>query len=387
MEAIEQLSKCIAERPAELKGLRDGGIKVVGIVGLGYVPEELIYASGAVPQRLIKGGESEAIDGSRPYCHSSFSTFHKAQIGYLLGGKESVYNTLDYLIVESGDWNSEMVGMYVYFYRKLPTIWLGIPGNPDFQGALSYYLAGLGKLREKLEELTGGKVSEEKLREYTALYNEMRDLLKNISYLRKQPSPPIGGLDFIKLNHYSFYCEPRKYVDGLKSVYGELKGVEGEYPADAPRIAIFGCPIAQGDYILPKLIEDAGGVIVTEELSGSVRHYEANTRVDGDMMGNLARRYYSGRERDAYKYPWGDELPSMFTRLVADYRVDGVIWYQLMYMVANSMLGYVVGKRMKEEGIPMMTLQSEYDLQGRLESNKTRIETFIEVVKQHKKRR
>lgn len=387
MEAMERLSKCVQERPAELKRLRDGGIKVVGIVGLGYVPEELIYASAAIPQRLIKGGQREAIDDSRAYCHGSFSTFHKAQIGYLLSGKEPVYNSLDYLVVESGDWNSEMVGMYVYFYRKLPTTWLGVPGNPDFDGALSYYITGLGRLRDRLEELTGSKASEEKLREYITVYNEMRDLLKNISYLRKHPSPPIGGLDFIKLNHYSFYCEPHKYVDGLKSVYAELKGSEGEYPADAPRIAIFGCPIAQSDYVLPRLIEDAGGVIVTEELSGGIRHYEANTKVHGDMMGNLAHRYYLGRARDVYKYPWGDELPSMFTRLVDDYHVDGVIWYQLMYMVGNSMLGYVVSKRMKEKGIPMMTIQSEYDLQGRMESNKTRIETFIEVVKQYKKRR
>ena len=184
MEAIEQLSKCIAERPAELKRLRDRGIKIVGIVGLGYVPEELIYALGAVPQRLIKGGEREAIDDARAYCHGSFSTFHKAQIGYLLSGKESVYNTLDYLIVESGDWNSEMVGMYVYFYRKLPTTWLGIPGNPEFDGALSYYTMGLGRLRDSLEELTGSNATEAKLSEYINLYNEMRDLLKNISYLR-----------------------------------------------------------------------------------------------------------------------------------------------------------------------------------------------------------
>jgi len=386
IKEMEGLSKCIEERPAELKGLREEGIRIVGIVGLGYTPEELIYSSGAIPQRLIKGGERQTIDDSRAYCHSCFSTFHKAQTGYLLSGKEPVYNSLDYLIVEAGDWNSEMVGMYVYSYKRIPTTWLGIPGNPDFSGALSYYLTGLGRLGEKLEELTGSKVSEEKLREYITLYNEMRDLLKDISYLRKDPSPPIGGLDFIKLNHYSFYCQPRKYVDSLRSVYEELKDERGKYPKDAPRIAIFGCPIAQGDYVLPKLIEDAGGVIVIEELSGSIRHYETKTKIEGDLIENLARRYYLERSRDPYKYPWGEELPSMYTRLVKDFDVDGVIWYQLMYMVGFSMLEYVVSKRMKEMGVPMMTIQSEYDLEGRLESNRTRVETFIEVVKESKKR-
>ena len=386
METMERLSKCIEERPAELEKLRDRGIKIIGIVGLGYTPEELIYSSGAIPQRLIKGGEREAIDDSHAYCHTCFSTFHKAQIGYLLSGKEPVYNSLDHLIVESGDWNSEMAGMYVYSYKKIPTTWLGIPGNPGFSGALSYYLTRLGQLREKLEQLTGSKVSEEKLREYITLYNEMRGLLKDISYLRKNPSPPIGGLDFIKLNHYSFYCEPRKYVDSLRLVYQELKGEKGEYSQDAPRIALFGCPVSQGDYVLPKLIQDAGGAIVIEELGGGIRHYESKTKVNGDLMGNLAQRYYLERPGDPYKYPWGEELPSVYTKLVEDFGVDGVIWYQLMYMVGYSMLEYVVSKRMKKMGIPMMTIQSEHDLRGRLESSRTRVETFIEVVKGIKKR-
>ena len=76
----------------------------------------------------------------------------------------------------------------------------------------------------------------------------------------------------------------------------------------------------------------------------------------------------------------------MYTKLVEDFDVDGVIWYQLMYMVGYSMLEYVVSKRMRRMDIPMMTIQSEHDLEGRVEANRTRIETFVEVVKQSKKR-
>lgn len=386
MEAIESLSKCIEARPAEFKQLRERGIKIVGLVGSGYIPEELVYSSGAIPQRLIRGGERKTIDASREYCHSCLSTFHKAQIAYLLSGKEPVYNSLDYLIMEAGDWNSEMVGMYVYSFKKIPATWLGIPGNPDFTGSLSYYLTGLAKLREKLEELTGSKASDDKLREYISLYNEMRHLLKEIGHLRKAPSPPISGLDFIRLNHASFYCEPHMYVNSLRSIYDDLKAKEGRCPKDAPRIAIFGCPIAQGDYLLPKLIEDAGGVVVTEELGGGIRRSEGKTQLAGPPLENLARRYYLGRGRDPYKYPWGEELPSVYSKLADDFEVDGIIWYQLMYLVAYARLEYVISGRMRKRGIPMMTIQSEYDLEGRLESCRTRMEAFIEVLRKRKKR-
>lgn len=385
MQAMERLWKCAAESPARLDALRAEGTKIVGTLGLGYIPEELIYACGAVPQRLIKGGEREAVDAAHAYCHTAFSTFHKAQIGYLLGGKRPLYGLLDYLVVEAGDWFSELTGMHVYAEKRLPTTWLGIPGNYDFSGALAYYTRSLEKLRDALEELTGSKLSESKLKEYMLLYNEMRDLLRGISYLRKAASPPVSGLDFIRLNHASFYCEPHQYVEALRSIYDELKSAEGIYTQDAPRIAIFGCPVAEGDYVLPQLVEDAGGAIVAEELCGGIRHFEASARLNGNLMQSLATRYYPSTPRDPWKYPWGDELPAMYTRLVEDYKVQGVIWYQLMYMEAFAYLGHIVGNRLKGMGIPTMTLQSEYDLGGRLEANRTRVETFIEIVRQGRK--
>jgi benzoyl-CoA reductase/2-hydroxyglutaryl-CoA dehydratase subunit BcrC/BadD/HgdB len=387
MEAMKQLSKCIEQRHTELEKMKDRGAKVVGILGFGYTPEEMILAAGAIPQRLIRGGDRESLDDSREYCHNCFSTFHKAQIGYLMKGKDPVYNLIDHLVLESGDEHSELTGMYVYAYKPMPMTWLGIPGNPEYSGAFPYYLSSLEKFKKELEKLTGNQVSQQKLEEYAKLYNDIRDLLGRISDLRKAPSPPISGLDYVKLNHASFYCDPHEYLALLKQVYEELKLRTGVYTKDTPRIAVFGCPIAVGDYRLLELIEDAGAAVVTEEITGSTRDCKTMTSIDGNLMENLARRYYSKKSKDVYKYPWGEELLSVYSGLVDDFKVDGVIWYQLMYMEAQSMLGYVVNKRLKQRGIPAMTIQSEYDFTSRIEAVKTRIETFIEVVKQSKSKK
>ena len=72
---------------------------------------------------------------------------------------------------------------------------------------LKYYLARLKQLKERLEELTGNKIKEERLREEIELSNRMRDLLKDISYTRKSERPPISGRDFIRLNHASFVAD------------------------------------------------------------------------------------------------------------------------------------------------------------------------------------
>lgn len=387
VEALKQLARCIDQRHIELDRMKKRGARVVGILGMGYTPEEMIFAAGAIPQRLIRGGDRESLDDSREYCHNCFSTFHKAQIGYLMKGRDPVYNLIDHLVLESGDEHSELAGMYVYAHRSMPMTWLGVPGNPEYAGAFPYYLSSLEKLKKELEGLTGNQVSETKLRNYAALYNDMRELLGRINSLRRAPSPPISGLDYLKLNHASFYCDPHQYAELLRSVYDDSRLKAGVGSDGTPRIAVFGCPVAVGDYQLHELVEDAGAVIVAEEIPGSTRDHGSRTAMDGNLMENLAQRYYAKKHRDVYRYPWGEQLLSAYSSLVEDLRVDGVIWYQLMYMEAQSMLGYAVGKRMKQGNIPVMTIQSEYDFAGRTEAVKTRLETFIEVVRQSKKKR
>lgn len=387
MEALQQLSRCIDRRHIELDQMKKRGAKVVGILGMGYTPEEMVFAAGAIPQRLIRGGDRAPLDDSREYCHNCFSTFHKAQIGYLMKGRDPVYNLIDHLVLESGDEHSELTGMYVYAHRSMPMTWLGVPGDPEYAGAFPYYLASLEKLRKELEGLTGDRVSEGRMRDYAALYNDMSELMGQINSLRRAASPPISGLDYLKLHHASFYCDPHEYTELLRSVCRDLKTKAGVGREGAPRIAVFGCPVAVGDYLLHELIEGAGAVIVAEEIPGSTRDHGPRTAMNGNLMENLARRYYAQKARDVHRYPWGERLLSSYSSLVADLRVDGVIWYQLMYMEAQSMLGYAVGKRMKQGGIPVLTIQSEYDLAGRTEAVKTRLETFMEVVRQSRKKR
>ncbi len=381
MDAMRQIEELIEKRSEELSKQKEKGKKIVGIVGLGYTPEELIYAAGAIPQRLLRGGDPAAIDDSRQYSHNCFSTFHKAQIGYLMKGRDQVYTFPDYLVFESGDEHSELAGMHVYSFKETPTTWLGVPGNPDFSDAFPYYLKALSKFKEELESLTGEKVSDERLREYISVYNEIREILKNVAMLRKSDTPPLSGLDFVKLNHASFYCDPHKYVGLLRTVYNELKEKKIDYAENLPRVAVFGCPIGVGDYALLELIESVGAVVVTEELSGSIRCFEKQTEENQKPMKSLAERYYSKKRIDAYCYPWGEELIHLFTGLAGDFKVNGVIWYQLMYMACHSMLGYKIEKQIKKMKIPLTTIHSEYDFESRLEAVKTRIETFIEIIK------
>jgi benzoyl-CoA reductase/2-hydroxyglutaryl-CoA dehydratase subunit BcrC/BadD/HgdB len=54
-----RLAAHLRERPEQLREARKNGTRIIGYFPGDYVPEEIIYASGAVPICLIHGGSPQ----------------------------------------------------------------------------------------------------------------------------------------------------------------------------------------------------------------------------------------------------------------------------------------------------------------------------------------
>ena len=84
--------------------------------------------------------------------------------------------------------------------------------------------------------------------------------------------------------------------------------------------------------------------------------------------------------------PWAWFRPSrerleFLLELAADFRVDGIIWYQLMYRSSYDIQSFYFEKLLKKElDIPMLKITSDYDVSER-GPLRTRIETFVEIMK------
>ena len=74
---------------------------------------------------------------------------------------------------------------------------------------------------------------------------------------------------------------------------------------------------------------------------------------------------------------------SFAMKLAKDFNAAGVIWYQIQYCESYDMEGYYFSEKMKEAGMPMIILESDYGILDRGQL-KTRVETFIEIAKTKK---
>ncbi len=379
MESMKMLSDHLATRVKDLTKLREGGTRLIGYAPGGYMPEELVYACGAVPVGLIRGGDPEPVSESAAYVPRFLDTFCRAQIGYRMLGEEPLYQMLDLLIVPVTDHNIKTIGDCFNFFAGDDVFRFGVPHQKD-EHAFDYYLAGLLALRDKLENFTGNKIEDSRLREAIARSNRMRELLKEISLLRKSGQPPMSGYDFVRLNHASFIADRDVLIKALESALQELKTSQPPTANRQPRILLTGSTLAMGDYKVLEMTEQAGASIVIEEFAEGMRHYWENVNADGDLMEALADRYFRRRQPPAWFRPSRERLDYLI-ELAREFEVDGIIWYQLMYRSSYDIQSFYFEKTVKEQlGIPMLKVQSDYDVseKGPL---RTRLETFVEIIK------
>jgi benzoyl-CoA reductase/2-hydroxyglutaryl-CoA dehydratase subunit BcrC/BadD/HgdB len=210
----------------------------------------------------------------------------------------------------------------------------------------------------------------------------MRELLSNISLLRKAQPPVISARDFIEINHASFVVAPAFMVDVLDSLYQELrKQKRGYRNDDPPRVLLAGPNLAIGDYKVVDLIEEAGGAIVAEEICEGMRHYWDKVEEDnGNLLEALGQRYFTRRLPGAFQMPSMRRRFSFLENLAREYAVDGIVWYQLKNCETYDLEAFYLNQKLMEVGIPMLNLESEYQAQER-EGFRTRIETFIETIR------
>jgi benzoyl-CoA reductase/2-hydroxyglutaryl-CoA dehydratase subunit BcrC/BadD/HgdB len=380
---MTELAQIARTRPEKLKERKAKGIKVVGYIGR-FVPEELIHASGAIPYLLCRGGQPEPPDAVIPYMLRFMSPYGRSQIGYHLLGIDPVVPLLDLIVAQCSDCHeSRLADLFEYF--KLPTMRLGVP--QDWEKALSrdYYYKELSRLKEKLETLTGNKITDQRLKESTEALNKIRHILTKINALRKKQPPPLGGDDFIRLNHYSFYGDPEQVIQKLTDLYGELQKGKSPFVKDAPRLLMAGHVVGVGDYVVPKLIEDSGGVVVAEFLDEGMRQADWKVKSNGDLMAGLGKSYYLERTPPSLFQPAWEKRTTVIKKLIRDFNVEGVIWYQLSFEEVYDLECSVLSKAMDEMNVPLLKLESSYEYSREAVGPlTTRIESFIETVRQRR---
>jgi len=379
-ETMQELSKLAQNRTSEITRAKKDGRKIIQYTG-NFIPAEMIYAAGAEPYLMCRGGEPEPPDAVLEYMLRFMNPLARSMAGFYVLGLDPITPICDLIVAQQTDNHVGRISEFFEF-KKLPVYKVGVPADWDKEIAYQYYLKALYRLKDKLEEITGNKITDEALKKYYGYSNRINKALRNIDALRKKKNPPIGESDFIRLNHYSFMIEPSLFADKVEALYEELKDAPGIFTEDAPRILFAGHALAIGDYVVPKLIEDNGAVIVCDFLDEGIRIYKNDVSLEGDPVEAFARNRY--RERppiNVFQPSWETRFDYM-KQMVQDYDVNGIVWYQLSFDEIYDMEHTCLAKRLGEMQFPLLKMESSYEYSREaMGPLSTRIESFVETLK------
>lgn len=236
------------------------------------------------------------------------------------------------------------------------------------------------RLLDIMQENLGVDTSDEAIRKAVEEHNEMCYIMQEISEMRKADIPVITGYEFHVLNLVSYTCPTRKILPYLKETLEELKQrVPDSKPYFRARIAIVGSEI--DDHELTKMIEDAGGLVVSDRYCfGSTPGREPIILNDTEPVLDQVCRHYMNTSECA-RYMSNEKVQQRrdtADRLAKEFKADGIIYEQMKFCDFWAFERALVSHIMKEEyGWPILSIDRPYRARssGQL---RTRFQAFVE---------
>ncbi|MBY8985268.1 MAG: 2-hydroxyacyl-CoA dehydratase [Candidatus Lokiarchaeota archaeon] len=372
MIIMEEFTKTIPLMNPWIEQWKNEGKKILGYF-CSYIPEEIIYAADILPVRVRARDCTDTPMGDA-YMTPTACSFTRCCLE-LANRKE--YNFLDGIV--SCNCCDQIRRLYDNIRYKAPFPFqyiMGIPGNVN-ETTLDWFKHELSKFKEIIEKSFNVKITDEKLRTAIKKYNQSRIHLKELYELRKRKNPPITGTDILKVISAGVSIPRDQFNELLTQLIGSIDKGEGNSDYRA-RLMVVGSMIDEPEYL--KVIEDLGGLIVTDSLCFGTRYFWDLVDEDSNPIDALAERYLS--RISCPRMSGGQiERSEFMMNMIKDFKVDGVIFERMKFCAIWWAEIFMLRNTLKEEGIPFLDLEREYVLSG-AGAMKTRVQTFMEILEQ-----
>ncbi|NMB35138.1 MAG: 2-hydroxyacyl-CoA dehydratase [Firmicutes bacterium] len=370
-EIIEFLQK-VVEKPdwkvREWKEQEKG--KAVGFL-LTDVPEELIHAAGFFPYG-ISGGRAR-MEFADAHLQSWTCSFVRSSLSLALEGK---LDFLDGLIIPqtcdttrnvSGIWQHANPLPFLQEYR--------LPRQVDRPSARNYLIYELNRLKEELEKFSGRKITEEKIKESIALYNDNRNLLARLFVLHEQNPAAISNRELYTIIEAALLMPVEilnKYLNGL------IEALENEEAAPKSKIRLFISGTLLEPLEILDFIDENGGLVVGDDLKNGSRYIDAQVQTNDDPLAALADRQLK-RIPGAFYDPPHNPRRHFLVKTARDKKVQGVIFLHLRNCEPENYDFYDNMQALEESGIPAIRIETEFVTapSGQI---RTRVEAFLEMI-------
>ncbi len=349
---------------------RTGG-KVIGYFCT-YVPEEILYAANILPVRIL--GSHEPQDVSEPHIFAMFCPFCRDCLAQGLKGR------FDYL-------DGIMIAQSCLHIRQAYTSWdlhipvdfkyyLPHPMNVQSPHAVPYLTEELKLFKKSVEEWTGKEITDDDIKRGIEVMNKNRQLLQQVYELRKNPNPPLTGLEAMIMVVSAQMTDKEEHNRELESLLQKLPSRNVDNSGE--RLIIIGSEDDDTKFI--EMVENLGARIVIDEHCTGTRYFDKEVEVNGDLLNAISERYIKRIPCPSKDWPERTRLDHI-VQLAKDYNVQGAIIMITKFCDPHELDTPAIKESLEKDiGIPTIFL--EFDVTVPIGQFKTRVEAFLEILRE-----
>lgn len=337
-----------------------------------YVPEELVYAAGILPVRIL--GSHEPEDVSDPHILSMYCFFCRDCLAQGLKGR---FDYLDGIVISQScmhirqtyhSWRMHVPVEYSYY--------INMPHHVQSPRAKPYLAGELAEFKSSLEGWIGKTITDKDLDEAIDVYNTHRGLMRQVYELRRAENPPLTGLEAMQMVVSSQMTDKKEHTQALREILDQLPDRKMDRDTGVRLMMVSS---ENDDLEFVGMVESVGATIVIDDHCTGSRYFWNDVVSNIDHLQAIADRYVDRVPCPSKDWPKWTRFDHIL-QLARDYNVQGVLLLQQKFCDPHEADMPPLEQFLKKNGIPSLFLELAVTMPaGQFQ---VRVEAFLEMLRE-----
>jgi bcr-type benzoyl-CoA reductase subunit C len=340
-------------------------------------PGELVHAAGALPVVLQESPDPITYGHGLLfpfYCGYTRSMVDQAAKGDFAGLDAIMFGDHCVQLLGAADAiRVQLPGTRVIFFQLISSMcdpWTLGRSRESFQ-----------KLKSELEEFIGCSIGDAALHASIRLFNRNREFLRLLYDMRVTGALALTASEMQHVIKSSMIMDKDEHNDLVEQLLSDVERQPRPRPSGV-RLHLSGHFCQAPKVEILDMIESCGAIVVGDDLYHGFRYISTDVNPDGDPVDGLAQWYLARNTgvpcptRVQNNVDWDGYLLNAMEREKA----QGMIVLMAKFCEPHMYYYPEVKEAFERRGVPHLLIETEHEAMA-IEGLKTRVETFIEIVK------
>lgn len=367
-ELLRPMETVLADIPAAIRAQKETGKKIVGVFPI-YAPEELVHAAGMFPVGCW-GGQvtiSQAASLLPPFACPVMQGITELS---MTGG----YDLLDGAILSSPcDTLKCLTQNMMRTCPGIKPIFCIYPQNNKLEGGVRYLYCQLKEVADRLEKLSGNRITNQALHQSIECYNENRAAMLELTGLLARRPGLLTAAQRHTVMKSRWFMDKQVHTGLVQELCDRLNDLPSSGP-QARKVVLAGIMMEPAGFV--QVLDELGYAVVADELAYESRQFRNPVPQGLDQFERLARQWKNVEGCSVVYDPAGKRALKIL-EMARDSKADGVIYCQMKFCEEEEFDYPYVRNTLEQAGFPVLNLEID-PLSMSLEQTRTRLQAFGE---------